>query len=176
MLNIQHMKFILLTGCLLVAGLVQAQEKVQPTSMFTIKGKVKKTVSIALAELDGFKTLSLDSVAIYNHKMEWKKTMRNIKGVLLKDILGKVEIDMTDPKLLSEIFITCVASDGYKIVFSWNELFNSAIGKKAIIITEMDGQKGAAINDHIVLLSPADEATGRRYVKGLKNIIIERVR
>ena len=97
------------------------------------------------------------------------------KGVLLKDILAKVEIDMPNPKLLSEFYITCIASDNYKVVFSWNEIFNIAIGKHALIITELDGKKALDMDDSIVLLCNADYATGRRYVKGLQKIIIERV-
>jgi hypothetical protein len=43
-----------------------------------------------------------------------------VKGVLLKDILIKVEIDAETPKVLSEYYFVCIASDNYKVVFSWN--------------------------------------------------------
>jgi hypothetical protein len=95
---------------------------------------------------------------------------------LLKDISEKAGIDVSSPKLLSEFYFTCIASDNYKVVFSWNEIFNSAIGAQVMIITESNGQKGDQMEDRIALLSPSDRATGRRYVKGLQKIVIGQVK
>ncbi|MGZ8518349.1 MAG: hypothetical protein ACXWWD_13410 [Chitinophagaceae bacterium] len=77
---------------------------------------------------------------------------------------------------MSEFYITCIASDNYKVVFSWNEIFNSDTGDQLLIITEGNGQKGDEMADSIALLSPSDRATGRRYVKGLQKIVIEQVK
>jgi len=107
--------------------------------------------------------------------MKPKKTIKQIKGVMLKDILDKAGIDVS-LKLLSEVYITCIASDNYKVVFSWNEVYNSAIGEKVMILTEANGKKGNQIPDRIVLLSVADRATGRRYVEGLQKIVIQQVK
>ena len=73
--------------------------------------------------------------------MKPKRTVKYIKGVMLKDILDKAVIDVS-LKLLSEIYITCIASDNYKVVFSWNEIYNSPIGEKIMILTEADKKKG----------------------------------
>ena len=90
--------------------------------------------------------------------------------------MSRVEFDSQGPKALSKYYLVCIASDNYKVVFSWFELFNSDIGKNAIIITEENGKKGLEMDDRIALLCPADYGTGCRYVKGLKQIIIERVK
>ena len=45
-----------------------------------------------------------------------------------------------------------------------------------MIITESDGKMAKDNPDHIALISTADEATGRRYVKGLTKIIVEQVK
>ena len=99
-----------------------------------------------------------------------------MKGVLLKDILEKIEIDSEDPKVLSEYYIVCVASDNYKVVFSWNEIFNSNTGNSVYILTGHDGKPASALDNRIALVSPKDQMTGRSYVKGLQKIIIERVK
>ena len=169
------MKYYLLIGFIMISTFMQAQHDIQTTSSVTVEGKVKKGFSFSLVELDVFKSISLDSIVIYNHLMERKKVLKNIKGVLLKDVLMKIEIDISSPKLLSEFYFTCIAADGYKVVFSWNEIFNSVIGNQAMIITEADGVKAKDRKDCIALLCPADIATGRRYVQGLQKIIIERV-
>jgi len=59
---------------------------------------------------------------------------------MLKDILDKAGIDVS-LKLLSEVYITCIASDNYKVVFSWNEIYNSTIGEKVMILTRSQWEK-----------------------------------
>ena len=170
------MKHFLLINLVLITGFLKAQENIQPTSSFSIEGKVKSPYVFSFAKAGDFKSISIDSVVIYNHLRQRKNVVKNLKGILLKDILSKVEFDSPNPKLLNEFYITCIASDDFKAVFSWNEIFNTDTGKAAIILTEKNGKKGAEMDDRIALLCPADHATGRRFVKGLQKIIIERVK
>ncbi len=153
-----------------------AQENIPVTSSITIEGLIKKSIVLELNEIKKFNPINVDSIRITNHLMEYRKTIKNIKGVLLKDILSKVEFEVSSPKFMSEFYIICVASDNYKVVFSWNEIFNSDLGKKALIIVSADGMQAENRDDRIALLSPSDHATGRRYVKGLQKIIIQRVK
>ncbi len=153
-----------------------AQENIPVTNSITIEGQIKKTLLLELSDIKKLNTVSLDSVRITNHLMEYRKTIKNIKGVLLKDILTKIEFEVSSPKFMSEFYIICVASDNYKVVFSWNEIFNSDLGKQAMIIVSADGVAAENRDDRMALLSPSDFATGRRYVKGLQKIIIQRVK
>jgi len=167
----------LLPFCFLVITFSSsAQEKIETTDQFSIEGKVKKQPSFSIKDLNAFTFHTINSVIIYNHLMEPRKTIKNIKGVLLKDILDKATIDISSPKLLSEFYITCIASDNYKVVFSWNELYYSAVGEQVMIITESNGQTGNQMADRIALLSASDRATGRRYIKGLQKIVIGQVK
>ena len=56
-----------------------------------------------------------------------------------------------------------------------NEIFNSPNGESILIIREADGKKADHLPDRIAMLSAADKATGRRYVKGLRQVMIGRV-
>jgi hypothetical protein len=154
--------------------MAHAQEKVAPTSQFSIEGKVKNKLVFGFRDAAGYSLVSLDSLVIYNHLHERKRALNNIKGILLKDILTKAGIDEASPKLLSEYYIVCIASDGYKVVFSWNELFNTETGNHILIATEAGGMKGEAMADRMLLLSSSDTNTGRRFVKGLNKIVVER--
>lgn len=169
------MKYFLCISLLIITGFLKAQENVPPTLSFSIEGKVKVPAVFSLKDSIDFNRVSVDSVTIYNHLLQKKREMKNIKGILLKDILNKIEFDAPS-RLLSEFYITCIASDNYKVVFSWNELFNTDIGKHVMIITEEDGKKGTEMTDRVALLCPVDYATGRRFVKGLQKIIVERVK
>jgi hypothetical protein len=123
-----------------------------------------------------YETVKVDSFVIYNHLHEKKRTVKNIKGILLTDILKKSGIDEKNPKLFSEFYFTCIAADGYKVVFSWNEIFNTEIGGHILVVTEAEGKPLESMPDRMLLLSAKDFATGRRFVKGLEKIIVDRVK
>ena len=170
------MKSILIVVLFVTSLVSVAQENIPVTSSITIEGQIKKTIVLELNDIKKLNTVTVDSVRITNHLMEYRKTIKNIKGVTLKDILSKIEFDVSSPKFMSEFYIICMASDNYKVVFSWNEIFNSDLGKQALIIVSADGMAAESRDDRIALLSPSDHATGRRYVKGLQKIIIQRVK
>lgn len=171
------MRSILILFFIVSVFCVSAQKEIIPaTENFTIEGKVKKNMTVSLADLSSYKSYSIDSIVITNHLHERKSSLKKIKAVLLKDILDKTEIDAENPKVLSEYYFVCIASDNYKAVFSWNEIFNSNTGKSVYIITGQDGKPASALDNRIALISPKDDATGRRYVKGLQKIVVERVK
>jgi len=171
------MRSILFLGLTFIVFSASAQkENIPTTENFSIEGKVKKSLTVSLADLSSYKSYSIDSIVITNHLGERRSTLRNVKGILLKDVLNKVEIDSETPKVLSEYYFVCVASDNYKTVFSWNEIFNNDTGKSVYIITEQDGKPATALDNRIALVSPKDQMTGRRYVKGLQKIVVERVK
>src|SRR5687767_15171063 len=152
------------------------KENIPTTENFSVEGKVKKAITVSLADLSAYTSHSIDSIPITNHLGERRSTLKKVKGVLLKDILGKIEIDADNHKALNEYYLVCIASDNYKVVFSWNEIFNSNTGNSVYILTEHDGKPASALDNRIALVSAKDQLTGRRYVKGLQKIIIERIR
>ena len=156
-------------GCL-------AQHNIPPTDNFHIGGKVKQGMTVSIKDLSAYQSYSFDSIVITSHLGQRKETLKAVKGVLLKDILNRVEIDAESPKVLSEYYLVCVASDNYKVVFSWNEIYNTDTGKSVYIITELDGKSASALETRTALISPKDQMTGRRYVMGLQKIIVERTK
>jgi hypothetical protein len=166
--------FLFIIGFFAVSHL-QAQIKVTPTDQFVVEGKIKKTFTFSISDAAGYRQVGLDSIAILNHLLQRKNIIKQVKGILLKDVLSKIELDAASPKLYSAFYFECIAADNYKVVFSWNELFNTFVGNQVIIVTEKDGKKGAQVEDRIVIISAADHATGRRYVKGLTKIIVKQV-
>jgi hypothetical protein len=157
-------------------SLMLAQKNAMPTNEFVIDGNVKNKITFLLKDADSYTSHSLDSIVIYNHLQERKRVIKGIKGILLKDVIAKAGLNEEKPKLFSEFYFTCIASDGYKVVFSWNELFNSETGNNVLIITEEEGKKAETINDHIAIISATDKATGRRYVQNLQKVETDRVK
>jgi molybdopterin converting factor small subunit len=168
----KKMKAVFLNIFLLVAVIGYGQENIASTEKFTIEGKVKNSISFSLDQAGQYTTTTVDSIVIYNHLMQPRRTMKHIKGIVLRDIIDKAVIDIAAPKLLSEIYITCIGSDGYKVVFSWNELYNTDIGKQVLVITAADGKLASEGKDKIAIIATADKATGRRFVKGLARVLL----
>lgn len=141
-----------------------------------MSGEVLKSETIDIARLSTYTTVHMDSLRIYSHDMQPKGLMKNIEGVLLKEILSAIPFNNENPKVLSEYYIECQATDEYHVIFSWNEIFNSETGNHVMIITSKNGINTAQLDERIALVSPTDKATGRRYVKWLNKIIIHRQR
>ena len=148
----------------------------QPTDYFSIGGEIAKSIEVNAAELKSYPHISLDSMTVYSHDMKAKYVMRNIKGVLLRNILAKADFIEKHPKALNALYIECIATDGYRILYSWNEIFNSETGDHAMIVTEKNGSDFTGQRDRIALITPTDKATGRRYLKWLSRIIIASVK
>lgn len=148
----------------------------QTTQSIAVTGDIVRPVTIRFDDLKNYKKYTVDSLVIYNHKMDYKSTLRKISGVSLKDILEKAEFKTSSPKLLSEFYIVCIAEDGYKVVFSWNEIFNSANGDQALLIIELNGSPAGTMKENIMLVTPTDRATGRRYVKNVSKINVQQVK
>lgn len=170
------MIFRIIVLFMLIPSVLFAQKKASPTDEFVIDGNVKMKIIFTLKDAESFATHTVDSVVIYNHLQERKRVIRNIKGILLKDVIAKAGLNEEKPKVFSEFYFTCIASDGYKVIFSWNELFNTDTGNNVLIITEEEGKNAGSVNDHIAIISPTDKATGRRYVQNLQAIKVERVK
>jgi len=93
------------------SSIILAQSKPETTEEFNIEGLVKHQMVVSLSSLASYKSYVIDSIVIKNHLLERKYSMNKLRGVLLKDILDKAEIDVPAPKLLSEYYVVCIASD-----------------------------------------------------------------
>jgi hypothetical protein len=151
-----------------------AFDTVPSTKSLIIKGKVKAETTIQQTDLQRYTLHSLGSVNITNHKGDNKGKAKELKGVLLRDILQPIVLDTDNPKLYSEYYFVCAAEDGYKVVYSWNELFNTAVGNSVYIILEREGKNLADDEDSLLMISTQDTRTGRRYLKNLQTITVSR--
>jgi hypothetical protein len=154
---------------------INAQRTVTPSEELKIEGRIKAEKTFSIAELDTFPKLTIADQTLYNHKGEVKSTVKNMKGVLLKIVLASIQFDYDKPKELNEFYFVFVATDGYKVVFSWNEIYNTEAGNNFFIVTEMDGKKMKDMEQRILFISTADLKSGRRYIKALQKIQVKRV-
>lgn len=169
------MKILTVVIFVLSALTVCGQKDVKPTDELAISGQIEAETKISLSDLDKFKKHNIGDLVITNHLGEKRGTSKSMSGILFKDILNQLKLKADNPKLYSEFIFTFVASDGYKVAFSWNEIFNSPTGENLYLITEKEGKKLKDMDERILAATTTDIRTGRRYIKGLQKIIVGRV-
>ncbi|MBL7847936.1 MAG: hypothetical protein JNL40_10735 [Cyclobacteriaceae bacterium] len=152
----------------------QVKEKVPPTDAIVVSGLVEKEITFGIAEISAITSRPVADVVITNHVGEPRGTAKGLRGVLVKDLLSGVTIKSESPKVLSEFYFTFIASDGYTVVYSWNELFNSPNGENCYLIVEKDGKKLFEMPERMLVITPTDFKTGRRHIKGLSRISVAR--
>ncbi len=157
----------------LTVGLA-AQKKTEPTRECIIDGLVTTPLVITLDSLKGHLPVRFDSVVIINHRGERKSTLKNLVLVPARVFLGQVEIKAETPRNLSEFYFVFEAADGYKAVFSWNEIFNNKLGEDVGFIVGADGKSIENLDNRIAALCRSDTHTGRRHVKNLQKIWVRR--
>lgn len=159
---------LLLTFCTSIAF-------AQQTSKFTISGLVKKGSIITMDSLKQYAIQTIGDIKVTDHTGAFKHEDDKLKGILIKDILSHTIFDVSSPKLLSTIYFQFVGSDGYKVVYSWNELYNTEVGNHVYIIMEKNGIKAADMKESPQMTSMMDFKTGRRYLHNLDKVIISSV-
>ena len=169
------MKKLFLFLLIISSPLVNAQRKITPTEQFSISGKIKTELKFTLHDLGSYETVAIPDIVVTNNSGEVKSTAKGLKGILLKPILEKLEFPIEKPKELNEFYFTFIASDGYKVVYSWNEIFNTETGNHIYVVTEKDGKKISELEERILIVTPTDFKTGRRHIKDLEKIVVNRV-
>jgi len=165
---------VLLLSLLFSCGLF-AQRPPMPTDSIRIFGMIDSLFAVSYEEIARSNKSDLGNFKVTNHRGEFKKEYKNVEGVEMLTILEKIKIRVEKPRELSEYYLIFRASDGYAVVFSWNEIFNTEIGKSLYIVTATDGKSLTESSDRILMISTKDFNTGRRHIKNLHSIEVKRI-
>jgi hypothetical protein len=160
---------------LLYSSALFAQDKTKQTLQFTITGEVEKLAIITLDSLKQYTIQPIGDIKVTDHTGAFKHQDDQLKGILLKDVLSHTKFKATSPKLLSRFYIVCTGADGYKVVYSWNELYNTVVGDHVFIIIEKNGLKADKMPESMQMTSANDFKTGRRYLHNLDKITVQQV-
>lgn len=98
-----------------------------------------------------------------------------VRGVRLRDLLDEAKIVTRDHNTVKKLAVIAGASDGYKVVFSWSELFNSPAGDSVLVLFERDGKPLPAAEGPLALVAGKDLRTGPRHVKWLQAVEVRQI-
>ncbi len=153
---------------LLVASLAAATATAQDrTSLVTTQIRVVGEVQREL-------TLTVDDL----HAIAKRRGLAQgggYAGVRLTDVLEEADIRRDARHALRRTYIVATASDGYKAVFSWGELYNTAVGSGVLVAFSRDSAPLQDGEGRIALVSTVDSRPGPRHVKWLQSIHVMRV-
>ncbi len=166
------MKLTLFISVLFLTATSFCQEKIAPSDSFIIEGKIKNTKTFSVHDLDSFASETLGDINTVNHLGEVKSSRKNVKGILLKNILAKVQLDVSKPKELFSCYFVLEGTDGYKVVLSYSEVFNN---NTIYIITESNGKNWLQIEDRVAVLMLMEPHKGHIAMKELYKLKVERV-
>lgn len=95
-------------------------------------------------------------------------------GVLVRDVLAKAAFGGPTDRGARMAVVEAVATDGYRALFSWGELFNTGVGEQALVLMSQDGRPLDAVSGPLALRSLADLRSGPRHVRNLCALIVRR--
>ena len=145
------------------------QPDLEPNKL-VVTGRVARPLVLGMEELRAMDTEEIADLMVICGDGDPKGNIRNCKGVLLEKILGMADVIKEEHNDTKKMFIVVSAHDGYKVVFSWQEIFNTSVGGGVMILLERDGKPLDGEQGQLELISAEDYFAGSRYVKGLKKI------
>ncbi len=137
-----------------------------------IFGRVRRPVVFGSEELRRMAFEELNDLPIFCGTGDPKGRIASCKGVLLENVIRMAEVIREEDNDTKKTFIVLSTEDGYKTVFSWQEIFNTSVGGGVMVLFEKDGRPLSAKNGGLALVSAEDYFTGSRYVKRLASIEI----
>lgn len=146
-------------------------QSIQPTDVVLVTGKVKKERTFGLADMQKCQVFTLENVNTSSSSKR-KDEAKSIKAILVKDLLDGVHYQYDSPRMLNQFYFRFEAADGYAVVYSFNEIYNTETGKHLYIVLEMN-DKGFLENDNrILVLTTNDLKGGSRNIKNLTRIVV----
>lgn len=171
---------IALAGALVMCSASFAAGKVANPAQYmtesvTVSGAVENTLKLRVDDLRKFPPQQVGEVPLICQTGANVGKLENFKGVRLRDILERAAVVSRDHNDVKKMIIIATASDGYKVVYSWSEIFNSPIGDGVMVFFEKDGKPLAEDEGRIAMISTKDIRSGPRHVKWLKTIEVRKI-
>jgi DMSO/TMAO reductase YedYZ molybdopterin-dependent catalytic subunit len=142
-----------------------------PTRSLAITGGVERKLDIGAEELA--KRPAAQIVALQLPGKEGGRS--TVRGVRLRDLVDEAKVVTRDHHTVKKLVLIAAASDGYKVVFTWSELFNTPVGDGVLVLFERDGKPLGPNEGPLALISAKDLRTGPRHVKWLQSVEVRQI-
>jgi hypothetical protein len=146
------------------------QGGVEENKAIQVVGRVRRPMVVHAKELCEMAYEELHDLPLYCGTGDPKGSISSCRGVLLENVIRMAEVIKEEHNDTKKMFIVVSGEDGYKVVFSWQEIFNTPIGGGVMILIEKNGRSLCEKDGDLELVSAEDYFTGPRYVRRLRKI------
>lgn len=151
------------------------RESLDPASRgIIVRGRVPHPVRFAMEDLRAMEGEEFRDLFLVCGTGEPRSTIESCRGVLIEKVIQQANVDKGEHNDTKRMYIVATAADGYQVVFSWQEIFNTPGGGGVALLLEKDGQPLDDSGDRIDLVSAGDYFAGSRYVRDLRFIEVLR--
>lgn len=141
-----------------------------------IVGEVSAPQTLSLESFSAFNAADLPTTIVRNHKGDSISLATSYRGVLLKDLLERAKIKMSNVREASDLIVIAKAPDGYLVTYSCHELFNTPVGDSVFVLFERDGKPiEAESGGRFRMMSFKDFKNGARHFKWLSEIEVRKI-
>ncbi|WP_345976088.1 hypothetical protein [Sulfurimonas sp. HSL3-7] len=123
-----------------------------------IGGSVEKPLRIDSGAFSAMKQTELEKVGLVCMSGETKAAPKRRKGVLLRTLFEASGLKVSRRGDRNRAVVLASGRDGYSVAFSYQELVNTPVGERVLVVDE-DGMFG--------LYTEQDYITGPRHVRNL---------
>jgi hypothetical protein len=134
-----------------------------------VSGPVKTPLTLRVDDLKAFPAADIQSASV-TRRVDKEEVASTVRGVKLAAVLDRAGFVGSDQNEWKHTVVLATATDGYQVVFSWPELFNTDVGAGALLVFERDGQPLADREGRIALVSAKDTRLGPRSVRSLARL------
>ena len=152
-----------------------AQERAADAPPARIVGDVRQPLALSVELLRSFDAAAQRSVRV-TREANGQQRETTLRGVSLRALLERAALAERDRLDWRKTVVVVTARDGYRVVFSWPELFNLEAGAAVMVAYERDGLALAASEGPLTLEAPGDIRAGPRHVKWLERIEVRILR
>jgi DMSO/TMAO reductase YedYZ molybdopterin-dependent catalytic subunit len=170
---LQRLVFAALLGLGMMAQAHDLPPPAVPAARVAVGGAVLQALSLGVDDLRRFAPDQIVELRLPARDAASQASV--LKGVRLRALIERAKVAMADHNTVKKLAIIATATDGYKVVFSWSELFNAELGDAVLVVFERDGQPLAAAEGPLALISGKDIRTGPRHVKWLQSVEVRQV-
>lgn len=99
----------------------------------------------------------------------------SFRGVRLRDVLNAAGLEGYSHFDRRRSAIVATATDGWRTVFSWAEVFDSPAGEDILVYLEKDGAALGGNDGRIALVAGSDPRPESRHLKWLRKVEVRRI-
>ncbi|MGE5665096.1 MAG: molybdopterin-dependent oxidoreductase [Betaproteobacteria bacterium] len=140
-----------------------------------VDGQVRQPLQLSHAQVSAMPAAQ-QVTSTTTREVDGQARSTTVRGVRLRALLEQAGLAERDRFDWRKTVVVATARDGYRVVFSWPEIFNTEGGAQVLVVHERDGQALGSVDGPLALVAANDVRSGPRHVRALERIEVRILR